>query len=445
MRLAVVGAGYVGLVTGACLAEQGHEVACVDLDEQRVRALNEGRAPIHEVGLDEIIARNVGKRLTATTDLAAAVAGASLSIIAVGTPFDGSRIDLSAVRGAAEGIGEALRRGTEFHTVCVKSTVVPGTTDTVVGPLVEERSGRRVGDDLGLAMNPEFLTEGQAVADFLQPDRLVLGASDDRSLGALEEMYATFRDVPRIQTNNRTAEAIKYASNALLATMISFANEIADLCSAEGGIDAMDVMRGVHAARYLTPRATEAGAVRAPITAFLEPGCGFGGSCLPKDVSALAAHGRSLGTPMPLLEAVLQVNERRSEELLARLRLHLPVLQGSRVAVLGLAFKPDTDDVRESPAIPVIERLLDAGASVTVHDPAALEQLDRLFAGRARAAASLEDAVEDVDAVVIVTRWEEYERLPSVLEARDGAQPVVVDGRRMLDKASVARYDGIGL
>jgi UDPglucose 6-dehydrogenase/GDP-mannose 6-dehydrogenase len=445
VNVAIIGAGYVGLVTGACLADQGHEIVCVDLDEKRVRDVNAGRAPIHEVGLADLLARNAGVRLSATSDLAAAVRGSSLSMIAVGTPLSGGRIDLGAVRQAARGIGEALRGASEFHTVCVKSTVVPGTTDTLVGPVVEESSGRRLGVDLGLAMNPEFLTEGQAVDDFLKPDRLVFGATDPRSLEALENLYAGFDGVPRIRTNPRTAEAIKYASNALLATMISFANEVADLCSARGGIDAADVLRGVHASRYLTPLAPEPGPVLAPIAAFLEAGCGFGGSCLPKDVATLVAHGRELGVPMQLLAAVLGVNERRADALLARLRRHVPTLRDARISVLGLSFKPDTDDVRESPAIPIIESLLEAGASVTVHDPAALANLPKLFDGRARAAESLEEAVEDADAILIVTRWSEYERLPRVLAAVGGKAPVVVDGRRMLARDSVPRYDGIGL
>jgi UDPglucose 6-dehydrogenase/GDP-mannose 6-dehydrogenase len=445
VRVAIVGAGYVGLVTGACLADQGHEIACIDVDEELVRAINEGRAPIHEPGLDALLARNAGVRLTATTELRAAVGAASLSMIAVGTPFQRDRIDLTAVRTAAQGIGEALRGRDDFHTVCVKSTVVPGTTDTVVGPVVEESSGRQIGVDLGLAMNPEFLTEGQALDDFLNPDRLVFGAVDAQSLAALEELYADFSGVPRIRTNTRTAEAIKYASNALLATMISFSNEVADLCSAVGGIDALEVMQGVHASRYLTPLAPEPGPVQAPLASFLEAGCGFGGSCLPKDVRALVAHGRELGVGMQLLEAVVHVNERRADQVLARLQRHIPSLRGARVTVLGLAFKPDTDDVRESPAFPIIERLLDAGATVTVHDPAALPALPRLFDGRARAAASLEDAVRNAEAVVIATRWREYEALPQVLAKLGPEFPLVMDGRRMLHKESVPRYDGIGL
>jgi UDPglucose 6-dehydrogenase/GDP-mannose 6-dehydrogenase len=444
MKVVVVGTGYVGLVTGVCLADKGHVVTCVDRDESRVAAVNEARAPFFERGVDELLARNAGTRLNATTDLAGAMRDAELSLIAVGTPFDGSAIDLTAVESVARELGRALRSTDGYHVVCVKSTVVPGTTDSVVLPIVEQESGRRVGRDLGVAMNPEFLTEGRAVDDFMHPDRLVFGGIDERSIAVLEELYAGFPGVPRVRTNPRTAEMIKYASNALLATMISFSNEIADLASAQGGIDVVDVMHGVHASRYLTPLAESGETVRAPIASFLEAGCGFGGSCLPKDVSALAAQGHASGVATPLLDAVLDVNARRADVLVGRLERHVDSLEGLRVAVLGLAFKPDTDDVRESPAISVIDRLLARGAKVGVHDPAALGELEALFDSRAHAYETLEEAVADADALVLVTRWQEYERLPELLAAQT-SPPLLVDGRRLIDRNAVARYDGIGL
>ncbi len=444
MRLTVVGAGYVGLVTGACLADKGHEVVCVDVDEERVRAINEGRPPIHEAGLEELLERTVGSTLRASVDLEPEGRASDASMIAVGTPFDGREIDLSYVGAAAGQIGAALQGRNGDHVVIVKSTVVPGTTDTFVRRVVEEASGKRAGEGFGLAMNPEFLTEGQAVDDFMHPDRLVLGGIDESTLDALEELYAGFPDVPRIRTTPRTAEMIKYASNALLATAISFSNELANLCSALGDVDVVDVMRGLHAGQYLTPTASEPGPVTAPIAAFFEAGCGFGGSCLPKDVSALVAHGAQAGVEMPLLRAVLTTNAGRAAALVAQLKQHQPDLRGARVAVLGLAFKPDTDDVRESPAIPVVEALLAEGAAVTVHDPAALAALPRLFDGRVDAAADLKEAVGSADAVVIVTRWRDYEALPELLAGLE-RPPLVVDGRRMLEKTSVERYAGIGL
>lgn len=443
MRVAVVGAGYVGLVTGACLARDGHGVICVDLDQSRVDAINAGQAPFHEPGLPELLAEVTGPRLRATTDLPQAVRDSELTLIAVGTPFRNGAIDLEAVRAAATAIGRALADATGFHTVVVRSTVVPGTTEEVVGPLVEKSSGRRVGESLGLGANPEFLTEGTAIADFERQDRLVLGTSDPRSREALDALYVGMPDVPRVHVNARTAELIKYASNALLATAISFANELADLADAVGGIDIADVSRGMHLSRYLSSRGTDGPAWTAPLASYLEAGCGYGGSCLPKDVLALAAHGAVKGVEMRLLRAVHEVNLGRPDRLLAHLRRHFPSLKGRRVSVLGYAFKPFTDDVRETPARPVIDALLADGAQVTIHDPAAGEHARREYGPRAAIAPSLVAAVDGAEALVLVTRWPEYEAVPDLIAGRSDP-PLVVDGRRLLDRHRLARYEGIG-
>ena len=445
MRVAIVGTGYVGLVTGACLAERGHEVTCVDVDPAKVAAITAGRAPFHEAGLPELLARHAGRGLRATTDLAAAVRGSEITLIAVGTPFRGDAIDLSFVEAATREIGEALRGGTEWHTVVVRSTVVPGTTDGVVLPLLERHSGRRAGESLGVGMNPEFLTEGTAVADFVRQDRIVIGGVDERSRDEIERLYAGFDGVPRVRTNTRTAEMIKYASNALLATAISFTNELANLGAALGGVDTREVMRGVRLSRYLTAQADVPAGWSAPVASFYEAGCGYGGSCLPKDVKALAAHGRAAGVPMRVLEAVDAVNRDQPARLVELVRRHFPALHGVPVTVLGLAFKPGTDDVRETPARPVVEALLAEGARVTVFDPVAAGTAEALFgAGRVTVAPDLAAAVRGAKAVVLVTRWPEFDGLPALV-APMADPPLVVDGRRMLEKDSVPRYDGIGL
>ena len=438
MRVAIVGLGYVGLVTGVCLAEKGHQVTGVDLDQERVCVVAAGRVPIFEEGLDVLLEHNVGERFRATSDLAGAVGEADLTMIAVGTPFDGMHIDLGAVRGAAKSVGEAIRGREDYPVVVVKSTVVPGTTRDVVTPRLEEAALGTRSVTFGVATNPEFLTEGQAVRDFMHPDRIVLGADDERTTAVLEELYDGFPEVPRVRTTVTAAETIKYASNALLATMISFSNEFADLCSAVGDVDVVDVMRGLHTSAYLT-----VGGRRAPITSFLEAGCGFGGSCLPKDVRALVAHGADQGIAMPVLEAVLEVNAGRPDEMITILRRHIPSLVGVRIAVLGLAFKPDTDDVRESPAVPIVERLLAAGAVVRAHDPVVRSLPEELAGTDVQLVPELETALEGADAVVLVTRWHQYEELPNAL-ARLDPQPLLVDGRRVVDPERVARYDGIG-
>jgi UDPglucose 6-dehydrogenase/GDP-mannose 6-dehydrogenase len=444
MRVSIIGAGYVGIVTGVCLAERGHHVVCVEIDATKVERIRRGEPPIHEEGLPELLRRHTGTSFRATTSLAEAVEETDLTLIAVGTPFDGRAIDLAYVSRAAAEVGQVLAHKRERHTVVVKSTVVPGTTDGPVREALESASGKQAGLHFGLGVNPEFLTEGQAVADFMYPDRIVIGGIDAATLDALAELYAGFHDVPVIRTNNATAEMIKYASNSLLAAMISFSNEIADLCSALGDIDAKDVMAGVHESAYLNTGTGPARA-RAPIASFLEAGCGFGGSCLPKDVSALVAHGAARGVDMRVLRSVLDVNRARPERVLDGIKRGVPSLHGTPVTVLGLAFKPDTDDVRESPAFPIIDRLLDEGAVVTAYDPVATEPARRALTGRpVRFAETLERALDGAGVVVIVTRWREFASVPALLAA-SGRRPLVFDGRRMLDKNAVDRYEGIGL
>ena len=293
-------------------------------------------------------------------------------------------------------------------------------------------------------MNPEFLTEGQAVEDFMSPDRIVIGGIDDRTRGALARVYESFAEVPALHANNRTAEMIKYASNAMLATQISFANEIGNLCTALGGVDVAEVMAGVHLSYYLQPVVHgSAGRVRAPIASFLEAGCGFGGSCLPKDVKALVAHGEAVGAPMPLLRAVLDTNARQPGRVFDLIGKHFPTLAGVRVAVLGLAFKPDTDDVRESPAIPILRGLVQRGARVVAYDPVARETARAALGDLdVELVASLDAAVDDAALIVLVTRWDEFRGLPELLRGR-ADPPLVIDGRRMLAPDTPERYEGI--
>lgn len=445
MRIAVVGTGYVGLVSAVCLADLGHEVTCVDLDRDRVAAVNAGRAPIHEAGLPELLTSVVASgRLTATTDVQEAVAGARLSLLAVGTPFDGSAIDVRQVRAAAEDVGRALAGRDDHHAVVVKSTVVPGTTEDVVAPAVAAASGRALGEGFGVAMNPEFLREGSAVEDFSNPDRIVYGASDAATMAVLDELYAVFPDTDRVRTTPRTAEMIKYAANSLLATLISFSNEIGNL-SAAVGVDVTDVLAGVHLDRRLSPLLDDGTRVRPGITTYLEAGAGFGGSCFPKDVQALVAHGKAAGQDMSILEAVLEVNAHQPTRLVELVRTHLGDLAGQRVAVLGLAFKPGTDDVRESPALPVVTALADAGADVVAWDPVAVDNArDALSRPDVAWTDDLATALQGAAAAVIVTRWPQLEALPDLLgPAAD--RVLVVDGRRMLAPTSVPRYVGIGL
>lgn len=445
MNISIVGTGYVGLVSGACLAEKGHKVICVDIDQDKVAQINAGESPIYEEGLASLLERNVGSGLTATTDLANAVSRSELTIIAVGTPFDGHAIDTSYVEAASNEIGAALRDKEEFHAVVVKSTVVPGTTDNLVLPIVERASGKRAGRDFGIGMNPEFLREGAAIGDFMEPDRIVYGASDELTLSVLDELYGVFGNVDKIRTTNKTAEMIKYAANSLLATLISFSNEIGNMCSGLGDIDVVDVMKGVHLDRRLSPILEDGNRIMPAITTYLEAGCGFGGSCFPKDVKALISHGKAAGREMNLLQSVIDINESQPLQILDLLKKHFESMKGLRIAVMGLAFKPGTDDMRESPSIPIVKALHKERAKISAYDPIAIEEGRKTFSDiPIHYAASLSEAVQGADAVVIVTNWSEFASLPKIINSME-SPPLLIDGRRMIDKNSVPRYDGIGL
>jgi UDPglucose 6-dehydrogenase len=445
MRVSVIGTGYVGLVSGVCLAEKGHDVICVDADARKIQQICAGVPPIFERGLEPLLRKHIGTRLQATTDLPKAVLETEISLIAVGTPFSGTEIDLRFIKDVARAIGQTLRNKHGYHAVIVKSTVVPGTTDKTVLPILEQASGKRAGADFGVGMNPEFLTEGEAISDFMNPDRIVLGGIDERTIASLEQLYSAFEEVEKLHTNSTTAEMIKYASNALLATMISFSNELANLGAALGDIDVVDVMRAVHLSNYLSVRMPD-GTRKAPgITSFLAAGCGFGGSCLPKDVKALIAHGRQVDVPMNLLESVIRVNEHQPQKVISLLKKHYPCLSDVPVAVLGLSFRPDTNDMRESPAIPILRALAAEGAVVTAYDPAAFEEAREMFRGDSvRVCETLDDTIAHAKAIVLVTRWEDFRALPELLGQRH-PQPVFIDGRRMLPKSSFERYEGIGL
>jgi len=439
MRLSVIGTGYVGLVSGVCLAELGHDVVCVDIDADKVERINGGECPIHEDGLAELMTGVLGTRFRATTDLATAVTSTDMTLVAVGTPFGEERIDLGQIEAAARSVGEAMAAKDGYHVVAVKSTVMPGTTEDAVLPILEESSGKVAGSDFGVGMNPEFLREGVAVADFMNPDRIVIGGIDDATLEVMADLYTVFSETEVVRTTPRTAEMIKNTTNSLLAALISFSNEIGNV-SAALGVDVAEVLRGVHLDHRLSP-IVDGQRVRPSVLTYLEAGCGFGGSCLPKDVKALAAHARAVGVDAPILDGTLAVNAAQP------LRFVTPVMEaleaGARVAVLGAAFKPGTDDVRESPTLSIVPALVDAGLDVVLHDPVALDNARALLGEGLQYEPDLVEALSGVDAVVVVTRWAAYTEIPKLLADHD-PQPLVADGRRMFSPDDVERYLGVG-
>ncbi len=444
MKIAVVGTGYVGLVSGVCLAAKGHDVTCVDLNPSIVERLNRAEPTIHERGLPELLKEvHDAGNFRATTEIAQALEGSEAVLLAVGTPSENGVIDLKYIRAAARDIGEIIRDRDEHLSVIVKSTTVPGTTDTVVREELEQVSGKTLGAGFGLGMNPEFLREGEAIEDFMEPDRVVLGHEDEKTLERLRALYAPW-DVDKPEVNTRTAEMIKYANNCLLATQISAVNEIANLVAALGGIDVMDVMAGVHMDKRWNPIQ---GNTRAnpKILTYLIPGCGFGGSCFPKDVQALRSQGEARGLKMDVLNAVLSVNEAQPDQVTTILEMEAGSLAGKQVLLLGLAFKPETDDVRESASLKIAANLLARGARVTAHDPIATEPFKSAFgpdAARITFTGDWRAEMAGAEIVVIATRWDEY---AAVADLGRGGQ-IVFDARRMLPPGDVrdARYLTIG-
>ena len=427
MKITMIGTGYVGLVTGACFAEVGNDVLCLDVDAEKIRILNDGGIPIFEPGLKEMVARNrAAGRIHFTTDVAAAVAHGEIQVIAVGTPpdEDGSA-DLKYVTAAARDIG---RHMTAPKVVVDKSTVPVGTADRVKDAIAAELAARSTTIEFSVVSNPEFLKEGAAVDDFMKPDRVVIGASDDRARAAMRTLYAPFqRNHERmIFMDIRSAELTKYAANAMLATRISFMNEIANLAECLGA-DVELVRQGIGS----DPRIGYH---------FLYAGCGYGGSCFPKDVQALQRTASEAGLPFRILDAVEAVNENQKRILAAKVVKRFGAdLSGLRFAIWGLAFKPNTDDMREAPARELIRDLLGKGAAVTVYDPVAMHEARRIFAddNRISYADNPMHALEGAQALVIVTEWKEFRspdfgRLKEIL-----ATPAIFDGRNLYDPAMV--------
>ncbi|MFD1020140.1 UDP-glucose dehydrogenase family protein [Thalassobacillus hwangdonensis] len=429
MNIAVIGTGYVGLVTGVCLSDLGHNVTCIDIDEKKVEKLNNGKSPIYEEGLEELLEKNLRQeRLTFTTDYTRGLAQKQLVYIAVGTPQgDDGSADLTYVNAACRDIASHLENDAVIVT---KSTVPVGTNEhikeTIEANLVNDVS-------ISVASNPEFLRQGSAVHDTFRGDRIVIGSNDEEALELLEKVNAGFR-LPIVKTDLRSAEMIKYASNAFLATKISFINEMANL-SEKIGANIDHVAKGMG----MDKRIGES---------FLNAGIGFGGSCFPKDTRAIISIGRNVENDMPILENVVDVNERQRSIIVDKLHKRVTDLSNKKVAVLGLSFKPNTDDMREAPSIDVTEKLLDKNAEVVAYDPVATENAKEVLSNKVHYATSIEKAVQDADVAIILTEWKEIKNFPLHEYKARMKEALVFDGRNCftLDqvKNSGVEYHSIG-
>jgi UDPglucose 6-dehydrogenase len=421
MKISIIGCGYVGAVTGACFAELGNDICFIDIDINKIKDIESHRSPIFEPGLDILLEENAS-HISTNASIREGIIGSDCSFICVGTPSneDGS-INLTYIISAAKEIGKALCFMKD-HTVVVKSTVVPGTTEDVITPILEKYSSKTVKKDFSISMNPEFLKEGSALNDFFNPDRIIIGVEDKRGRMVLEGLYQSF-SCPKLCTSIKTAEMTKYVSNAFLATKISFSNEIGNICK-KLSIDVYDVMKGVG----LDPRIG---------SRFLNAGAGFGGSCFPKDVTALIALAEKNGEYPILLKSVMEINEQQPGRLVKLLKSRVGELNNKRIAILGLAFKDNTDDIRDSRAIPVIKELLGQGSKIAAYDPIACEAMKKIFPSinYCRSAA---EALEDADGCLVMTEWPEFAGLDH--EFNNMRKKIIIEGRRILSSGD---YEGI--
>ena len=437
-RISIIGTGYVGLSTAVCFSSRGYQVIASTQNEENARTINAQRAPFYEPGLDAALKHCVrSKFLRAETSRAIAVAETDVSFITVATPDqpDGT-IDLRYVIGASEDIGRALRKKDTYHLVVVKSTVTPGTTRGIVKPAIERTSQLAAGRDFGLCTNPEFLRQGSAIEDTLHPDRVIVGEYDKRSGTLLEDLLSEFyeRSAPLLKMELESAEMVKYASNAFLATKISYANEMANVCEMVPGVDVSQVMAGVGLDRRVNPQ-------------FLSAGAGFGGSCLPKDAKALCTFARKQGYQAPLLRAVLTVNEAQVRRVAQLVLSCLVRPKGKKVALLGLAFKPNTDDLREAPSLKIATQLMAAGAHVRAYDPV-VKQIESPGFEALERSDSVPTCLAGAHCCVIVTEWDEFKVLTPNDFIKHMAQPIVVDARRIFDPQKFRHrltYKAIGL
>jgi len=440
MRIAVVGSGYVGLVAGACFADLGHDVILVDNDEQKLAALKHGRVPIHEKFLPELLSRHRGNRLTFSDDLHEAVRASAVIFVAVGTPpTERGEADLSYVESVAREISGAIN---DYKVVVEKSTVPVYTSEWVRRIIL--RNGAEP-ESFDVASNPEFLREGTAVTDFLFPDRIVIGCDNERCAKVLREIYAPLTDgsyyersdaipqpdrttipAPMIVTSTKSAELIKHASNAFLAMKISFINAVATVCESVGA-NVGQVVHGVGTDSRIGPR-------------FLNPGIGYGGSCFPKDVMAFRSVARECGYDFRLLDEVMRINEDQRDRFLRKVRSALWTLRGKHLGVLGLAFKGGTDDIRESPAIFLVQALLQEGCKITAYDPAAMERTQEVMNSLIKFADSAYDAARGADALLILTEWEEFANLDLDRLGKELKYPIVIDGRNLYDPEVMAAH-----
>jgi UDPglucose 6-dehydrogenase len=438
MKLAIIGIGYVGLVSGVCLASRGHQVTCFDINKSNINMLDQGICHIHEKGLDRLLKSSKDHLSFRVLDDESEkeIMDFDVILVAVGTPTTDGRSDLSQIAAVGRMMGRLIKTSNEYISIILKSTVLPGTTDTFFKDIVEAESGKSVGD-FGLGMNPEFLREGSAVEDFQYPDRIVFGYEDEKTLDNLRLIYEPWK-CEKVEVNTRSAEMMKYVNNALLATLISTINEYSNIARSIKNIDFEKVMHGVHLDNRWSPIDQQGLKVRPKIIDYLKPGCGFGGSCFPKDVMAISSLAMDIGISSSILSAVIKVNERQPKAILQILKEAVDNLHNKRVLMLGLAFKPDTDDVRESVSLKLLKLLSGKVSMLTAHDPIAIDNAKKEINQRIDVDFSLDwrNSVKYADIIMICTNWGEYLELADMNDRLKGK--VIFDTRSLLSGLDVS-------
>ncbi len=442
MKISIIGLGYVGLVTGICFCEYGHKVICVEKNKKKISDLNKKKEIIFEPGLKILLQKHLNKNFLVSNNLKQVILNTDISFITVGTPFKNGKFNTSYLKSVSKDIGLSLKYKKKYHVIVVKSTVLPGTTDTLIKNYIEKYSGKKLGKNFGLSMNPEFLREGEAINDFIKSDRIVIGSDNKKTQLLVKKVYKKFKNTPILMTNNKTAELIKYTSNSLLANLISFSNEISNIGDKIGDINFNQVLKGVSLDRRITTKINNKLVIPGLIS-YLEPGCGFGGSCFPKDVKSLSFLAAKLKSDNSILKSILKTNQKQIDKLVKIILQNVSSKQ-KKVLILGLAFKPNTDDIRESPSIKLIEKLLKSKkVDIEVYDPVANENTKIIFKNKLSYSNNLKRSVKNKNIIIVMTKWNIFKNLNKILPKN--CKSLIIDPRRLLKPNKYKKYLAFGI
>lgn len=442
MKISIIGMGYVGLVTGLCFCEFGHEVTCLEKDQKKIFDLNKNKEIIYEPGLKKLLKKHLNKNFFASQDVRKAILNTEVTFVAVGTPFEKGKFNTKHLKSAAKEIGLSLKYKKKFHVIVVKSTVLPGTTDIIIKKEIEKYSGKKVKKNFGLSMNPEFLREGEAIYDFMSSDRIIIGYDNPNTKIMVDKVYKKFKNVPILYTNNKTAELIKYTSNSLFANLISFSNEISNIGDKIGDINFNEVLKGVSLDRRIATKVKNK-LIFPGIVSYLEPGCGFGGSCFPKDVKALSFLAKKLKSSNKLLKGVMETNDKQINKLFTIILQNVSK-DKKNILILGSAFKPGTDDIRESPSIKLIKKLLKSKkVNIELFDPVATKNTKKIFKNKIIYAEDLSNSIRGKNLIIVMTKWSKFKSLHKKIPKN--LNPLVIDPRRFLDPKKFKKYIAFGI